>query len=207
MQTKFILTKDVQNKDISELINSLNNNCSRNIYDVTDSVKMVINSNADLEIFNPVPLANKDLGPLITKLQDNTEDIPDTSTLNYSANTNQLLQKLELTLKEPAPLDQLKKLLNNNYEILILQSQNNAIFNTLGLLKLYSRSNIPDIEAVLYSTENANLFSKGLSKATVYQNAQGHFTHVQMMQVGYWMAQQEPDVINKLILMFMKGDL
>lgn len=93
MQTKFILTENVNNKDIKELINSMNNSCSRNIYDVTNNNKLIINSNTDYEIFDPVPLVKEsDLTKLTQKLLQSVNGVS-VKTLSYFHNTNTLLQK------------------------------------------------------------------------------------------------------------------
>jgi hypothetical protein len=105
----------------------------------------------------------------------------------------------------------LKQILSNNItniRVMVIQSQNDASFNTLGMLRMYSKSNIPDLESLLYSASSKTLRNKDdTNMCTIYQTKNSKFVHVQMMGVGYWMAKQNAELVMSIVTSFWSNEL
>jgi len=211
-QTQFMLTDQVNNKSLKNLIKNLNQACSKNIYDVTNPTKHVMSSGESWDLFPSIVLQGVDAlcATLENELKGVYEKTKNYGTMSYTARTDELLSEMQMNLPDSYAI--LKRILSKNTtnkKVMVIQSQNDATFNTLGMLRVYSKSNIPDLESLMYSAKTTTLknHDSGTTMCTVYQTKNDKFAHVQMMGVGYWMAKQKADWVMGVVTSFWKNEL
>jgi len=94
-QTDFMLTPDLKNEKLKNLIKNLNQACTKNIYDVTDSTKHYMPSGSSYEIFDSLPLCSKNnsvdalCGALLSELKGIVH-LSDCGPLVYTPGTDAL---------------------------------------------------------------------------------------------------------------------
>jgi hypothetical protein len=194
-------------------VRNLNQACTKNMYDVTEKDKHMIPSGDSYEIFDSLKMSSMSLDILCGKLQSNLKGVYDQKTtfgsISYTADTDRLLKIMEMNLPDAYGI--LKKILSKNTtnkRVMVIQSQNDASFNTLGMLRVYSKSNIPDLESLMYSASSKTLRNKDdTNMCTIYQTKNSKFVHVQMMGVGYWMAKQNAELVMSIITSFWSNEL
>jgi hypothetical protein len=191
----------------------LNQACTKNIYDVTDEVKHIMPSGDSYQIFDSLQMSSAPLDLLCGQLKSHLKGVYDRQStfgsMRYTADTDRLLRSMEMNLPDAYKI--LKQILSNNTtkkRVMVIQSQNDASFNTLGMLRVYSKSNIPDLESLLYSASSKTLRKKDdTNMCTLYQTKNSKFVHVQMMGVGYWMAKQNAELVMSIVTSFWSNEL
>jgi hypothetical protein len=173
----------------------------------------MIPSGDSYEIFDSLDMSGLPLDFLCGLLQSNLKGVYDKEatfgSMRYTADTDTLLRNMEMDL--PNAYGILKKILSKNTtnkRVMVIQSQNDASFNTLGMLRVYSKSNIPDLESLMYSANSKTLTNADhTTMATVYETKNKKFVHVQMMGVGYWMAKQNAELVQSIVSLFWTNEL
>lgn len=210
-QTKFMLLEDKTNLELNNLLRLQNSSCTANIYNVVDNTQILMPNINIIEFFDPISLSNCKLNKLIEQLSSKMG-----VQLKYTKNYDQVLKEMRLAEGPPGangnpdPYGVLNRVMNDwNVPILIVQSQNDAAFNTLGLLKMYEKSNVQELENQLYSPKNYTWMDQNEQtiKYIVFMTFQGNFGHAQLMGVGYWMAKENPNSLFELINKFRHNEL
>jgi hypothetical protein len=180
---------------------------------VTDTVKHIMPSGDSYQIFDSLQMSSAPLDLLCGQLQSHLKGVYNKQStfgsIVYTADTDRLLRSMEMNLPDAYGI--LKQILSNNTtnkRVMVIQSQNDASFNTLGMLRMYSKSNIPDLESLLYSASSKTLRNKDhTNMCTIYQTKNSKFVHVQMMGVGYWMAKQNAELVMSIVTSFWSNEL
>jgi hypothetical protein len=173
----------------------------------------MIPSGDSYEIFDSLKMSSLSLDLLCGQLQSNLKGVYDkekiVGSISYTADTDGLLRSMEMNLPDAYKI--LKQILSKNTtnkRVMVIQSQNDASFNTLGMLRVYSKSNIPDLESLMYSASSKTLRnSDDTNMCTIYQTKNSKFVHVQMMGVGYWMAKQNAELVMSIVTSFWSNEL